>query len=82
MQQAGLNSPSDKLESEEIPLPEQWTDSWAGSLEKVQIMRQRAESGVHIHHPHDCKQIVVKDRLPLGLVLALMLNKKKSKRAD
>jgi len=42
--------------------PTEWTEFWAGSLEKVEIMRKRLEAGEHLHHPYDCKQIIVSDQ--------------------
>jgi len=47
------------------------TDFWAGSAEKVEIMRKRLEAGEHLHHPYDCKQIIVneQDRAAHSLIL-------------
>lgn len=41
------------------PLPKQRTDFWAGSVEKIEIMRRRFEAGEHLHHPLDCNLILV-----------------------
>jgi len=46
----------------ERPLPSQKTVVWAGSIEKIEIMRTRYEAGEHLHHPFDCKMILVDDQ--------------------
>ena len=38
------------------------TEFWAGSAEKVEIMRKRLEAGQQLHHPYDCKQIIVNEQ--------------------
>lgn len=37
------------------PLPDEPTDAAPGSIEKIEIMRERYLSGCHIHHPDDAK---------------------------
>ena len=49
----------------ECPMPRERTDFWAGSVEKVEIMRHRLEAGEHLHHPYDCKQIIVDEQDPV-----------------
>ena len=44
--------------TDEYTLPTQWTDYWAGSAEKIEVMRKRLESGEQLHHPFDCQEIV------------------------
>jgi hypothetical protein len=43
----------------DYPLPKQRTDFWAGSVEKIEIMRRRFETGEHLHHPLDCNLILI-----------------------
>ena len=52
-------------ENGEYPLPIERTEFCAGSTGKVEIMRQRLEVGEHLHHPFDCKQILVEDEDPV-----------------
>ena len=60
-----IDEKGDTDEISEYFAPSNWTHYWAGSLEKVELMRKRLESGEHLHHAHDCKQIIVdeKDRI-------------------
>ena len=51
---------------DEHPLPRQRTDFWAGSVEKVEIMRRRFEAGEHLHHPLDCNLILVDVQDPVA----------------
>jgi hypothetical protein len=37
----------------ELPMPTEPTVSMAGSMEKIEIMRQRLANGKHLHHPCD-----------------------------
>ena len=46
-------------DSRDYPLPKQRTDFWAGSVEKIEIMRRRFEAGELLHHPLDCNLILV-----------------------
>jgi hypothetical protein len=47
-------------EPDDLPLPAMPTSHWAGSREKIEVMRERAERGEAVFHPCDCKQKVEK----------------------
>jgi hypothetical protein len=46
-----------KLPEPDLPLAASSTPHPAGSIEKIEVMRQRAERGEAIFHPLDCKLI-------------------------
>ena len=52
-------SSTDIDEIEERPLPMERTEFWAGSIGKVEVMRQRMDAGEQLYHPFDCKLILV-----------------------
>ena len=48
--------------ADENTLPTVCTDYWAGSVEKIEVMRKRLEAGEQLYHPFDCKKIIVSSR--------------------
>jgi len=59
-------------EGDYYSMPSERTDFWAGSKEKIEIMRKRLEDGEHLHHPFDCEEIIVDKQDPV--VHSLRLN--------
>ena len=55
--------PSEPVKPKPIPDPPlaaSSTGSVAGSFERIEVYRQRAERGEQLFHPHDCKLIAVR----------------------
>ena len=51
MDDINLASIRERLEMEDPPIPHWQTSHRPGSLEKIELMRQRLESGLHLYHP-------------------------------
>ena len=47
-------------EPDDLPLAAMPTSHWAGSREKIEVMRERAERGEAVFHPEDCELILVR----------------------
>ena len=45
---------------QDLPLPKLSTGHPAGSIEKIECMRQRAEAGQAIFHPNDNRDILIR----------------------
>jgi hypothetical protein len=65
--------PKPKPVEADLPLAKESTPHPAGSIEKIAVMRQRAANGEAIFHPHDNREILVRQSHSCGsLCISLM----------